>query len=401
MAEGATATKKQSLEDVVGAVNKEFGAGTLKYAGDVAFAYKRRVSTGIFALDAATGGGIPRGRVTLLVGELSTGKSTICLNIAAQFQKTCRMCHEYVTACACGKGKTPTPGMVAYVDAEGTFDEGWAAKHGVDTKKLLLVQTETAQQGADIINKMMRTGELDCVIVDSIATLTPSREVESSAEAGQRPDLALAMNRLMRTLQSSLNSLGMDNEQKPAVILVNQHRQKIGVMYGSDVVLPGGKGQGFAASIEITVRGGKAIDIKGAVGGKDTRKIGTELHFKITKNKTYPPFKAGTYKLFYEDCAEFGVTAGSINNFEQLVEYGILHGVADKRGAYLDLQDTLGKAFANPNVKSGMFQGVDALIGFLMNAPKLSTIFRKAVLDKVRTMDATPGAGVASDPDED
>jgi recombination protein RecA len=420
---------KTKLLGVMAAVNKEFGVGTMQVASRVAFAHHIRIPTGIFSLDVAIGGGIPKGRTTMIVGGESVGKSTLCKLIAANFQHTCRECLQpydwytqeerdrdgnvksaevvIVTPCPCGKN---TPHIVAYDDAEGTFDPAWAAALGVDVPSLVLFQPESAQQGSDIINALVRTGELDLAILDSIAAMTPEREIEESASKGQRPDQALLTNRLMRTIQASLNSLGLENQKKPAIIQVNQFRQKVGVMYGDPTTWPGGLGQNYAASILIEMRAGKQINGKGnLVDGSDKSKdelaqmrIGRELNFTVSKNKTFPPFKKGVFHLVNQDVPHLNLRKGHINNFEQMVEYGIHIGLVHKAGAWLDMHTEFGDEFVNPDVKSGNFQGVDKLIEFLRGQPDLVKKVRERIMNEVKNAAyATKGSAVAPADEED
>lgn len=401
----AVLEQRKKLQQAMQAVNKKYGAGTMKPASRVAFAHLVRIPTGIFNVDVAIGGGVPKGRTTMVVGEESTGKTTFCLKVVESFQHTCRKClkrFEWYTdeqrdpntgevidapmvvtrACECGANE---PHVCAYFDIEGSFDPLWAAAHGVDIPSLLLIQPERAEEGSDMVTAMIRTGELDLVVLDSIAMMTPSREVEESAEAGRRPDQALVVNQLMRKIQAALNSLGLDNPNKPAILQVNQFRMKIGVMYGDPRTWPGGLGQNYAASILLSMRAGKAIDITGNVGGKQDAKVGVELHFKAEKNKTFTPFKKGSYHLYFADAPHLGFKKGDVNNFEQMVEYGVLLGLIEKSGAWFDLQNTFGPSFANPASGSGKFQGLDALVTFLKADPKKAEAVRDLVLTSVRS----------------
>lgn len=394
---------KTKLQALMAVVNKAI-PGAMGMANTVQSGVLRRIPSGIFGVDVAIGGGIPRGRVTMIVGGESTGKTTLCLYIIATWQHTCRECltpfrTERITdvdkdgvvtrirrpvtqKCACGKCE---PHMVAYYDAEGTMDVPWAEGIGVDTDSLLLIQPEGAEQGVDIMSKALRTGELDLAIVDSIAMMTPRREIEQSAEAGQRPDMALITNRAMRVWQAALNSLGLENEQKPAIILVNQFREKVGVMYGPTETWPGGKGQNFAASIMLHMRAGKRIDGKGVPGGKDPSKVGVQIHFKVPKNKTATPYREGTFNLYTQTAPQLGVQAGEVDNFQQVIEYGAACGALERRGAWYVLQDAFGKAYANPENKNGNFQGLDSVVAFLKAHPELADAVTTAIRAHVHT----------------
>lgn len=397
------------LDAVLAAVNKEHGEGTMMRASQVAWSHMNRVPTGIFSFDVDIGGGSPKGRFIQVVGDEGTGKTTLALYMAGQYQHTCRECMEpfkwytdeevdtdtgevtssemvVVEECPCGEN---VPHVVLYADSEGTLDPVWAANIGVDIPALYYVSPEYGEQSADVLNAVIRTGEVDLLVVDSVAMLTPGREVEESAEKGQRPDLALLMNRLMRTAQASLNSLGLNNDKKPTIMLINQFREKIGVMYGDPRTWPGGKGQNFAASILAIMRSGEYIGLNGTVyksnsdaqsSGKGV--AGRVLHYDIKKNKTFPPHKKGSFKLYTMDLPEIGATKGSVNNFEMMVDHGVVLGMIDKGGSWYDLSG-FGDEYTSDS-KSGKFQGLDAVFDFLRADPSKAQHVRKEILREMR-----------------
>jgi len=407
--------QKKNLMAALGAVNKAYGAGTIALASQVAFAHLTRIPTGIFSLDMEIGGGLPKGRFTMVVGEEATAKTTLFLFIAANFQHTCRKClspFQWYTdeevdpatgeilkqdmvvteACACGANE---PHTVALFDSEGHFDPMWAASLGVDVPTLIVIQPQHAEQGVDVVNKLLRTGELDLVGIDSVAMMTPGVEVEESAEKMTVGSMARIWNKAMRTFQASLNSLGMNNPNKPAIYMVNQFREKVGVMYGDPTTWPGGKGQNFASSIIISMRRGKAIDQNGNVGGKDDTKVGSEFFFKTEKNKVFPPLKKGSFKLYSTDVPALGVRKGSVNNFEQMMGYAVKLGVIKQSGAWYDLTSTFGDAFKNPLSKNGTFQGLDSVVSFLQqDKAKVKTVSDRILAEvKMQNRGALPSSG--------
>lgn len=399
---------RTKLAGVMNAVNKKYGEGTMARASRVAFAHLTRNSTGVFNLDVGTGGGFPKGRSIGLVGDESVGKTTLCLMFMGSLQHTCRKCQEgfgwytdevidektgevkssdmvVTQPCECGANE---PHVVLLVDAEGSFDPTWAARLGVDVPTLIVVQPEWGQQAVDMVNAVIRSGELDALIFDSIAQATPSQEIEKSAESTEPGIQARIMNRMFRTVQAGLNSLGMDNPNKPSLIFVNQFREKIGVMYGDPTTWPGGKGQNFAYSILIIMRAGKAIDETGNVGGTKGAKVGREIHWHVRKNKTAIPEKKGSFKLFYADAPKAGHGAGSVNNSEQIVQHGMALGVIEKGGAWYDLQAAFGEDYANPKTKTGKFQGEEAVFDFLRSDPKKMKAVRERILHESRMQSA-------------
>lgn len=406
----SSAAIKPNLSKVMAAINKSFGEGTIQVASRVAFSHLRRNSTGVFNLDLGTGGGFPKGRIVGLVGDESVGKTTLCLMFTAQLQHTCRQCNEpfgwytkteidpdtgvetsrefvLTEDCPCSANE---PHTVLLVDAEGSFDPLWAARLGVDVPALIIVQPEMGEQAVDIVNATIRSGDLDALIFDSIAQATVRDEIEDSSEKQKVGVHARLMNRMFRTVQSGLNSLGMDNPHKPTVIYVNQFREKIGVMYGDPTTWPGGKGQNFAYSILITMRAGKALDSKGNVRDqfkKGEEKFGREIHWHVKKNKTAVPDKKGTFKFFYAATPEAPYRAGEVNNFEQIVDYGVALGVIEKSGAWYDLQAGFGEEYGNPSVKTGKFQGMESLVEFLQVEPKRVKAVREKILHAARLLD--------------
>jgi recombination protein RecA len=392
-------SKKTKLSEVMKAIDKEYGTGTIARASRVAFSHLRRTSSGVFNLDIGIGGGFPKGRIIGIVGDESTCKTSLILLHIGKIQHTCRECLQpfnwytdeqvdeetgevtksemvVVSPCKCGANDAH---VAVFIDAEGSFDPVWAARLGVDVPSLVVVQPEWGQQAVDMVNALIRSGDVDLMAVDSIAHMTPSQEIEASAQDQQVGVLARIINKMMRTIQSGLNSLGMDNPHKPTIVIVNQFREKVGVMYGDPTTWPGGKGQNFAYSILLIMRAGKAIDETGNVGGTKGDKVGREINWHCRKNKTAIPEKKGSYKFFYDDAPKAGYRAGEVNNDEQIVTYGVTLGVITKGGAWYDLQPVFGKEFANPDEKSGKFQGAESLMAYLKANPAKS----KEVQDKI------------------
>lgn len=345
----------KSLDAVLVEINKKFGSNTAQVASEAKGLDYIRIPTGIFALDLAVGGGygLPRGRVSLIVGEKSSGKTTVCKKTMATWQKYCRFCNSeiYVNdngkkTCTCKKA---VPMKVVYIDGEGTYDPVWARALGVNNEEVIMVQPDYAEQAVDVAEALIRTGEVDLLIVDSIAGLVPSIEVEGSADDQNVGVHARLMNRFMRAIQSGINSLGMNYEHKPHVILVNQYREKVGVMFGNNLTLPGGKGQEFTASIKIEMRSSSKIGENGAINPKQESNynkqieiVGAEMNFEVTKNKTYPPFKRGSFRVFSQDVcnSSLDVMKGQVNTEEQLLAKAVQYGIIKANGSWYSYKDT-------------------------------------------------------------
>ncbi len=218
----------KSLEVFLAGMQKKHGAGALKKLGGDEVARIDRTSTGVCSVDIATGGGIPKGRHVEIYGPESSGKTTLTLHCIAEAQK---------------KG-----GVAAFIDAEHTFDVGYARKLGVDTDKLLISQPDTAEEALEIAQDCAASGLVSLIVLDSVAALVPQAEL--NGEAGdQLPGLvARLMSQSLRKLTAVMNKTGT------SMIWINQIRYKIGVMFGSPETTTGGNSLKFYASIRLDVR---------------------------------------------------------------------------------------------------------------------------------------------------
>lgn len=358
----------QDIAAVMNAINKKFGNNVMSTASEAKSLKGIRISTGIVSLDLALGGGWMKGRIGVIKGEYSTGKTYVVTKTIASYQRHCRHCHqpfnvitqrvinvttgeilidevfefedpirayrptdaeleaEYTfsaeygyAGCGC---EEPMPHQCVFIDAEGTLHPEWVEGQGVLIDELKVVQTEFAEQAIDVVEALTRTGFVDLLAVDSVPALTPSAEVEKSSEDNLMGTQARLMNRFMRVLQSGINSLGMDIENKPTILLINQLRQKIGVMFGNPETSPGGKGIDFTASFIVRMGATQRIKINketGKVVEKDGIPVGVHASFTIPKNKTYPPFQEGKFDIDTADFPQFGYEKGKVNNDEQII----------------------------------------------------------------------------------
>lgn len=324
------------LDVVLKQVEKKYGAGTI-IRGDQ-YPDMARFSSGIFSLDVEIGGGIPRGRVLILTGNESAGKSTVASRIVASAQSLCRDCGAVLMPNDNGElscfdcDAVEQSFRVFWCDTEGSFDPAWLRALGGDAHDLYLFQPEFAEQAVDVIEAVIRTGDVDIVVIDSIAMMSPVVEIEKSAEDSIVGSHAKLVNRLMRAIQAGFNSLGAENPRKPTVLLVNQIREKIGVMYGSPDTMPGGRGQTFASSITVKFFARPSERI--VESGGEKKVVGQKIRFNVEKNKTFPPGGAGMFSLYTDDSDELGVDKGTIDNTLSVFEYGVRYGVIDKAGAW-------------------------------------------------------------------
>ncbi len=299
--------KEKLLEDALGQIEKQFGAGTLMRLGDAASMEIETISTGSIALDLALGvGGLPRGRVVEIFGPESSGKTTIALHVVAEAQKL--------------------GGTCAFIDAEHALDPVYAKAIGCDVDNLLVSQPDTGEQALTITNKLIESGALDVVVVDSVAALTPRAEIEGEMGDSHVGLHARLMSQAMRKIVGNLN------HSNTILIMINQLREKIGVMFGSPEVTTGGKALKFYSSVRLDIRRIETLKDGGEASGNKTR-------VKVVKNKIAPPFRQ----------AEFEITYGEgINRTGDIVDIAADMGILDKKGAWYAYKgENIGQGRAN------------------------------------------------------
>jgi recombination protein RecA len=270
-------------------------------------------------LDAALGiGGVPRGRVVEIFGPESSGKTTICLHIIAEAQRT--------------------GGVAAFIDAEHALDIGYAKKLGVDVNNLLLSQPEYGEQGLEIVETLVRSNALDVIIIDSVAALTPRAEIEGEMGDPTMGVQARLMSQALRKLTSAIA------KSKTCVMFTNQLRQKIGVMFGNPETTTGGNALKFYASVRLDVRRIEAL--------KDGQTmIGNRTRVKVVKNKVAPPFKEAQFDILYNE---------GISKLGDLIDAAVEHNVIAKSGSWFSYkEDRIG-------------QGRDAVKTYLQTNPALA-----------------------------
>lgn len=360
------------LDSVLKQIDKKYGKGTVIRGSE--YPPIPRISSGVFALDAETGGGLPKGRILIFTGNESTGKSTVAMLAAAQAQKTCKNCLEEMVykgdELVCRNCDDGVPQQAFYCDIEGTFDPVWFAHLGGDPDELYLFQPEFAEQAVDVIEAVIRSGGVDLLVVDSIAMMSPAQEIEKSAEDNMIGVHARLMNRMMRAIQSGFNSLGMDNVHKPTVILINQLREKVGVLFGSPDTMPGGRGQSFASSITVKFFARPSERLYESVG--DKKSIGQQIRFNVEKNKTFPPHRQGIFTLYTDWSEEYGVSKGEVDNVAQIIRYGMRFGIINKAGSWFSYQ------FGEEEIRA---QGLDNFILLLSGRDEVVSEVKEKVME--------------------
>jgi recombination protein RecA len=289
--------QNKRLDDALKEIEKQFGEGTVMRLGDNASMAVEIIPTGSIALDLALGvGGLPRGRVTEIYGPESSGKTTVALHVIAEAQK---------------RG-----GTCAFIDAEHALDPIYAKAIGCDVDALLVSQPDTGEQALTITNKLIESGGLDVVVVDSVAALTPRAEIEGEMGDSFIGLHARLMSQAMRKIVANLNN------SKTTLIMINQLREKIGVMFGSPEVTTGGKALKFYASVRLDIR--RIETLKDA-----TEAVGNKTRVKVVKNKVAPPFRQAEFEIAYGE---------GISRTGDIVEIGTSLGILEKKGAWYAYQ---------------------------------------------------------------
>lgn len=340
--------KKQALKDLVKSIEKDFGQGSIMKLGEMTSVNADCIPTGALTLDIALGGnGIPKGRIIEIYGPESGGKSTLCMNIVAQVQKL--------------------GGVAAYVDAENAMDPEYAKKIGVNVDELLLSQPDTGEQGLEIVEKLVRSGMVDIVVVDSVAALVPKAEIEGEMGDSMMGVQARLMSQAMRKLTSIVN------KTKTIVIFVNQIREKIGVMFGSPEVTTGGRALKFYSSVRIDIRRVETIK-------KGEEMIGNKVKAKIVKNKIAPPFKEAFFEIIF---------GKGIIKEATIIDAAVNCKVIEKSGAWYNYNGE----------KIG--QGREQAINYIISNSKVAEEMENRVKEKCREkIEGTPKENVSENEDD-
>jgi recombination protein RecA len=307
MAKKTTAVDDK-LQAAMADIDKTFGAGSIKFMGDDGVMPVEAISTGIFPLDMALGiGGLPRGRIVQASGPLSSGKTTVALHCVAEAQRQGLVC--------------------AYLDLEYALDPAYMKTLGVDKDKLLFAQPEIAEQTLEIVNRLAASGEVGLIVVDSVSALVPRAEMEGDMGDANVGLLARLMSQALRKIVASAGKTGT------TVLFINQIREKIGVIYGSNETKSGGRALGFYASVDMDVRKGDPIK------DSENRIIGYRTKVKMVKNKVGPAYQVAEFDII------FGEGAPKANS---LYDVAIEKGVLTVKGGWVYFE---GEQFSNGKVK--------------------------------------------------
>jgi recombination protein RecA len=335
----------KSLNSTLSDIEKQYGKGAIMRLGDgTAQEEVQVISTGSLGLDVALGiGGLPRGRIVEVYGPESSGKTTLTLHVLAEAQKL--------------------GGVCAFIDAEHALDVSYAKRLGVKTEELLIAQPDYGEQALEITDKLVRSGAVDVIVIDSVAALVPRAELEGDMGDSHVGLHARLMSQALRKLTGSVS------RSHTLVIFINQLRMKIGVMFGSPETTTGGNALKFYASVRLDIRRiGRLKDNNEVVGGR--------TRVKVVKNKMASPFRE----------AEFDVGFGTgISRLGELVDLGVDAGIVEKSGSWYSYKDTR------------LGQGRDAAMKFFAENADVEREVTALILEKHGIGSASkPGLEVAS-----
>ena len=320
--------KMKALQAALSKIEKDFGKGSIMRMGEEKIENVEVIPTGSIGLNAALGvGGYPKGRIIEIYGPESSGKTTLAIHAIAEAQKA--------------------GGVAAFIDAEHAFDRFYAQKLGVDIDNLYISQPDNGEQALEIADQLIRSAAIDIIVIDSVAALTPKKEIE-----GDMGDSAVGLHaRLMsQALRKVTSTIAKTNT---TCIFINQLREKIGVMFGNPETTNGGNALKFYASVRLDIR--KASSIK---DGDNI--VGNQVKVKVVKNKVAPPFRK----------AEFEITFGEgISKIGEIVDLGVEYGLIKKSGSWFSYGD------------SKLGQGRDAVKSMLTDNPELCEELEAKIMD--------------------
>ena len=327
----AQSEKMKALQAAMSKIEKEYGKGSIMRMGDEQIENVDVIPTGSLNLDLALGvGGYPRGRIIEIYGPESSGKTTLAIHAIAEAQKA--------------------GGIAAFIDAEHAFDRFYAQKLGVDIDNLWISQPDNGEQALEIADQLIRSSAIDILVVDSVAALTPKKEIE-----GDMGDSAVGLHaRLMsQALRKLTATIAKTNT---TCIFINQLREKIGVMFGNPETTTGGNALKFYASVRLDIR--RVIPIK-----EGDQVIGNQVRVKVVKNKVAPPFRK----------AEFEITFGEgISKVGEILDLGVQYNIIQKSGSW----------FSYDGQKLG--QGRDAVKQLMKDNPELCEELEAKVVETIK-----------------
>jgi recombination protein RecA len=322
--------RQKALDTTLAQIRKRYGEGAIMRLGEGTGLVVDVISTGCLALDIALGvGGIPKGRITEIYGPESSGKTTLCQHIIAECQRQ--------------------GGTAAFIDVEHALDSAYAERCGVNIDELYLSQPDTGEQALEITEALVRSGAVDCIVIDSVAALVPQAEIEGEMGDAHMGLQARLMSQALRKLTGAIK------RSNTAVIFTNQLRMKIGVLFGNPETTSGGNALKFYAAIRIDVRRAESIKEKGEV-------VGNRVRARIKKNKVAPPFRVAEFDIMFDH---------GISKEGSMLDVAVEAGVVERRGSYYSYGDVR------------MAQGRENAKEYLRDNPQVASEIEKQVREQI------------------
>ncbi len=324
--------KLKALRAAMDKIEKSFGKGSIMKMGDEKVEEVSVISSGSIGLNAALGvGGYPRGRVIEIYGPESSGKTTLAIHAIAEAQKA--------------------GGVAAFIDAEHAFDRFYAQKLGVDLDNLLISQPDNGEQALEIAEQLIRSSAIDIIVIDSVAALTPKKEIEGDMGDSNVGLQARLMSQALRKLTSAIS------KTNTTCIFINQLRDKIGIMFGNPETTPGGNALKFYASVRLDIRG------NGSPIKEGEEQIGKPTRVKVVKNKVAPPFRKAEFDIMYGE---------GISKTGEIVDLGVELGIIKKSGSWYSYNE------------SKLAQGRDATKAVVKDNPELAEELERLIFEALR-----------------
>jgi recombination protein RecA len=332
--EGEALTPQQermkALQAAMQKIEKDFGKGSIMRMGDEKIENVDVIPTGSIGLNAALGvGGYPKGRIIEIYGPESSGKTTLAIHAIAEAQKA--------------------GGIAAFIDAEHAFDRFYAEKLGVNVDNLYISQPDNGEQALEIADQLIRSSAIDIIVIDSVAALTPKKEIEGDMGDSAVGLHARLMSQALRKLTSNIS------KTKTTCIFINQLREKIGVMFGNPETTTGGNALKFYSSVRLDIRKSSAIKEGDNVLGNITK-------VKVVKNKVAPPFRKCEFEILFGE---------GISKIGEIVDLGVEYDIIKKSGSW----------FSYDGNKLG--QGRDATKQLLADNPELCEELEAKIMEAI------------------